>query len=183
MITPIGKVPPLTSTLNHGWPLVWLTLVIWMVPASSQADKLDDAYRLLRITEVASEFEQAARQQTRNVIRTYSSIVAMSTDQQLPESIKQEIARCYLETFAWEKFEPGIASIFADNLSAIELTLMIDFFSDKSVPPPMIGQFKALIARASIIEQMAIDYMFSQTEGCDAQNVDLILQFLSNQGS
>ena len=160
-----------------------LAILIWLVPVNSHADKLDDAYRLLRITEVAREFEQATTQQTRNVIRTYSSIVAMSTDQELPDSIKQEISNCYLETYAWEKFEPGIAAIFADNLSRAELRLMIDFFSDKSVPPPMIGQFKALIARADAIEQLAIEYMFGQTEGCDEQNVNLILDFLSDQGS
>ena len=162
---------------------MWLTFTIWLLSANSHADNLDDAYRLLRITEVAREFEQATYQQTRNVIRTYSSIVAMSTDQELPDSIKQEISRCYLETYTWEKFEPGIAAIFADNLSTTELKLMIDFFSDKSVPPPMIEQFKTLIARADAIEQLAIDYMFSQTEGCDEQNVNLILKFLSDQGS
>ncbi|MBT8145457.1 MAG: DUF2059 domain-containing protein [Gammaproteobacteria bacterium] len=160
-----------------------LVLIVCLLPAESHADKLNQAYRLLRITEVAREFEQATFQQARNVIRTYSSIVAMSTDQQLPNSIKQQISNCYLQTYAWEKFEPGIAAIFAEHLSEAELKLMIDFFSDKSVPPPMIGQFKELIARADAIEQLAIDYMFSQTEGCDEQNVNLILKFLSDQGS
>jgi len=166
-----------------GRVIVLLALSIWLLPLNSHADKLGDAYRLLRITEVAKEFEQATDQQTRNVIRTYSSIIAMSADRELPESIKQQMSRCYKETYAWEKFEPGIAAIFADNLSNTELKLMIDFFSDKSVPPPMIGQFKELIARANAIEQLAIDYMFSQTEGCDEQNVNLILDFLSDQGS
>jgi hypothetical protein len=160
-----------------------LLSTLLLLPLGSTADELDDAYRLLRITEVAREFEQATHQQTRNVIRTYDSIVAMSTDRELPDSIKQQISACYLETYAWEKFEPGIAAIFADNLSRAELKLMIDFFSDKSVPPPKIEQFKALIARADAIEQMAIDYMFSQTEGCDEQNVRLILNFLAGQGS
>jgi len=183
MSTHTGNLSTLPAASSRGRITVWLTFLIWLLPLDSHADKLDDAYRLLRITEVAREFEQATHQQSRNVIRTYSSIVAMSTDRELPDSIKQEISRCYLETFAWEKFEPGIATIFADNLSATELKLMIDFFSDKSVPPPMIGQFKALIARADAIEQLAIDYMFSQTEGCDNQNVNLILDFLSAQGS
>lgn len=162
---------------------VCLLLTVLLLPFGSAADELDDAYRLLRITEVAREFEQATHQQTRNVIRTYDSIVAMSTDRKLPDSIKQQISACYLETYAWEKFEPGIAAIFADNLSRAELKLMIDFFSDRSVPPPKIEQFKALIARADAIEQMAIDYMFSQTDGCDEQNVRLIMNFLTAQGS
>ncbi len=164
-------------------PAACLLLVFFLTPIYTSADELDDAYRLLRITEVAREFEQATNQQTRNVIRTYASIVAMSTDRELPDSIKQQISNCYLETYAWEKFEPGIAAIFANNLSRAELKLMIDFFSDKSVPPPKIEQFKALIARADAIEQMAIDYMFSQTQGCDEQNVTLIMNFLSDQGS
>ena len=164
-------------------PVACLAFISWLLPATGYADKLGDAHRLLRITEVARDFEQATRHQTRNVIRTYSSIVATTTDQELPDTIKQEISSCYLETYAWEKFESGIANIFADNLSALELKLMLDFFSDKSVPPPMIGQFKALIARADEIEELAIDFMLNQTQGCEEQNVRLILNFLSNQGS
>lgn len=162
---------------------LWLTLSSGLWPAAAHADKLDDAYRLLSVSEAETEFEKAREQQTHNVVLTYAGIVATSTDQELPDRIKQEISRCYQETYAWENFEPGIAALLAESLSATELRLMIDFFSDKSVPPPMIEQFKALIARADEIEQSAIDYMYSQTEGCDRQNVKLIMDYLSAPGS
>lgn len=166
-----------------GWLPAGLASLLFAVSSLSFGDTLSDARRLLQLTEVAREFELTTRQQANTVIRTYASIVAMSTQQQLPDTIKQEIARCYQQTYAWELFEPGIAEIFAANLSATELQLLIDFYSDKSVPPPMIGTFKALIARAEVIEQMAIDYIFDQTEGCDARNVELIVDFLAAQGS
>lgn len=100
----------------------------------AHADNQADARRLLRISAVAQGFAEAARQQTETIISTYASIVAESTDTELPDSLKAQIAQCYEETFAWERFEPGIVAIFADNLSQEELTLLIDFFSDRSVP-------------------------------------------------
>ncbi|MCB1672246.1 MAG: hypothetical protein R3F41_11820 [Gammaproteobacteria bacterium] len=149
----------------------------------AHADNQADARRLLRISAVAQGFAEAARQQTETIISTYASIVAESTDTELPDSLKAQIAQCYEETFAWERFEPGIVAIFADNLSQEELTLLIDFFSDRSVPPPLIGNFRELIARAEAIEQLATEYIFSHSESCDARNVDLILEFLAAQGS
>jgi hypothetical protein len=166
-----------------GWFPAGLALLFLALSPQTFGDPLSDARRLLQLTEAAREFELATRQQANTVIRTYASIVAMSTEQELPGSIKQEIARCYQQTYAWELFEPGIAEIFAANLSATELQLLIDFYNDKSVPPSQIDTFKALIARADVVEQMAIDYIFDQSEGCDARNVELILNFLAAQGS
>ena len=144
------------------------------------ADKLGDAHRLLRITDVGEQFELTAKSQTLDILRTYSSIVVMTTDIQLPESVKQQISYCYFQTYIWDKFEPGIAKIFADNLSQIELRLLIDFFSDRSVPPTQIEQFKNLRTKAQTIEQLSIDYMFNHSEGCDEQNVELILTYLAS---
>ncbi len=164
------------------WGGTLAALLLLTGPGSCLADNLADALRLLRVTEVGEDFHRATRQQTRNVIRTYSIIVAMSTDQELPDAIKQAISRCYEETFGWERFESGIATIFADNFTGEELNLLIDFFSDRSVPPPLIDKFKAVVARAETIEKLAVDYIFSQTQGCDAYNVNLILDYLADHG-
>ena len=58
------------------------------------ADEIRDANRLLRASNVASHFETRTLQQTRKIIRTYSSIVEMSTDVELPQWVKLEIAAC-----------------------------------------------------------------------------------------
>ena len=75
------------------------------------AAEIRDANRLLRASNVASQFESITVLQTQNIIRTYSSIMAISADVELPQWIKQEIAACYEQAFAWEKFEDGIAQI------------------------------------------------------------------------
>ena len=162
---------------------VFLGLLLLFSQGTVRGDNLADAYTLLRTTEVAREFELAARHQAGNVIRTFSSIVATSTDYELPDSLQQEMLLCYEEAFAWHRFEPGIAMIFAQTLSAEELGLLIDFFNDKSVPPPMIETFRAVISRAEEIERLAMDYLVKQSADCEQANVALILKFLSDQGS
>jgi hypothetical protein len=154
-----------------------------LVSQYAVADKLSDAHRLLRITEIGEQFDITAKRQTSDILRTYSSIVVMSTDVTLPESLIQQISNCYSTTYTWKNFEPGIAQIFADNLSQLELRLLLDFFSDKSVPPTQIERFKNLRDKAGTIEQLAIDYMFSHSDGCDEQNVDLILAYLAAYNS
>lgn len=173
---PLHRLPCLG---RHGLLLAACLLVL-VTASPVHADRQAAARRLLAITDVAREFELAADRQTEAILRTYADIVSTSANRTLPESIRQEIARCYQEAFAWERFEAGIAEIFADNFSEAELQLLLDFFSDRSVPPPMISQFRAIIARAEAIEQQTIDYLFSQTEGCDESNVRLILDFLDN---
>ena len=79
------------------------------------ADAVRDANRLLQVTNMGSQFESMALQQTRDIIRTYSSIVSMSVEVSLPLQIKNNIASCYAEVYAWENFQPGIAQIFAET--------------------------------------------------------------------
>jgi hypothetical protein len=158
--------------------LLLLTIALGM--PSARADNLRLAYQLLKVTGVEDEFQKAADLQTADIVRTYALIFQDSTDTDLPESIKQEISLCYQRVYAWDNFEAGIATIFAENMSQSDLRILIDFFSDLSVPPPQIPQFKELIGRAHVIEQRALNYMFDQSEGCDARNVGVIRSYLGN---
>ena len=151
-----------------------------LVTPAVAADEIRDANRLLRASNVASQFESMTLQQTRNIIRTYSSIVAMSADVELPQWIKLEIAACYEQAFAWENFEEGIAQIFLENFSTDEMTMLIDFYRSEGLPPTQIENFKAAIAKGEEIQQLSADYIFSHSEGCAEHDIDLILGFLSD---
>ncbi len=142
------------------------------------ADELRDASRLLEVTNLENQFEAMTLRQTRNIIRTYDSIVATSTDTALPQSLKNSIAACYAQAYAWEKFEPGIAQIFADNLTEKELRLLIDFYQSRGLPPNEIDTFKNTIAKAEQIKALSAEYMFNHSDGCVEQDARLILEFL-----
>ena len=139
-----------------------------------------DANRLLRVSNVASQFESMTLLQTRNIIRTYSSIVATSADVELPQWIKREIAACYERAFAWEKFEDGITQILLDNFSKDEMSLLTDFYRSEGLPPTEIPNFKAAIAKGEMIEQLTADYIFANSDGCAEHDIDLILGFLAD---
>ncbi len=165
---------------EQGTFLILIAMVVCLSPYQSVlADNLSDAHRLLRITDMGEKFKHTTQSQTADIVRTYSSIVVMTTDVTLPESIKRQIANCYYQTYTWEKFEPGIARIFADTLSQTELRILIDFFSDRSIPPAYIELFKNLRDKSGTIERLSIDYIVDHSEGCDKQNVSLILAFLA----
>lgn len=156
-----------------------LALVAALVmPRPTSADPLDDARRILRITNAREKFELAVTRQAAEIVRTYASIVVMATDVELPPAVRQEIERCYRQTYAWDNFAEGIARLFVESLEAAELRLLVDFYSDRSVPPPQIGRFRELIAKADGIEQRAIEYMFTASGGCEEKNVQLILSYL-----
>lgn len=148
---------------------------------SASADSLQDANRLLRVTDVGKQFESMALLQTRSIIRTYSSIVSMSADSILPAQIKQAIAACYAQAYAWENFKPGIAKILADNFSQKEMRLLIDFYSNRGLPPMEIQSFKAAIAKGGLIQKMSAEYIFANSEGCVALDAELILGYLQQQ--
>jgi len=143
------------------------------------AAEVRDANRLLRASNVANQFESMTLLQTRNIIRTYSSIVAMSADVELPQWIKREIAACYEQTFAWEKFEEGIAQILLENFSKNEMILLTDFYRSEGLPPTEIPNFKAAIAKGEMIQQLTADYIFANSDGCAEQDIYLILRFLA----
>jgi len=104
----------------------------------------------------------------------------MSADVELPQRIKQEIAACYKQAFAWEKFEDGIAQILMDNFSKDEMSLLTDFYRSKGLPPTEIPNFKAAIAKGEVIQQLTADYIFANSDGCAEHDIDLILGFLAD---
>lgn len=150
--------------------------------AAVGADEIRDANRLLRASNAANHFETRTRTQTRKIIRTYSSIVAMSADVELPQWVKDQIAACYAQTFAWENFEAGIAQILLANFSPDEMQLLTDFYRSQGLPPTEIENFKAAIAKGELIQQQSADYIYAQTEGCAGHDIDLILGFLADSG-
>lgn len=144
------------------------------------AAEIRDANRLLVASNVAGQFESMTLLQTRNIIRTYSSIVAMSADIELPQSIKKQIAACYKKAFAWEKFEDGITQILLDNFSKAEMNLLTDFYRSEGLPPTEITNFKEAIAKGEVIQQLTADYIFANSDGCAEHDIDLILGFLAD---
>lgn len=144
------------------------------------ADSLRDANRLLKATDVGKQFESMALQQTRNIIRTYSIIVSTSTDSSLPQQIKNSIAACYAEAYAWDKFESGIAKILTDKFSQKEMRLLIDFYSSRALPPMEIQNFKNAIAKGAQIEQMSAEFIFANSDGCVERDAEQILSYLAN---
>ena len=158
-----------------------LSLLSFLIFTSSVgAAEIRDADRLLRVSNVASQFESMTLLQTQNIIRTYTSIVAMSAEVELPQWIKMEIAACYKQTFAWEKFEDGIAQILLDNFSNHEMILLTNFYRSEGLPPTEIPSFKAAIAKGEMIQQLTADYIFANSDGCAEHDIDLILGFLAD---
>ena len=158
-----------------------LSLLSFLIFTSSVgAAEIRDADRLLRVSNVASQFESMTLLQTQNIIRTYTSIVAMSAEVELPQWIKMEIAACYKQTFAWEKFEDGIAQILLDNFSNHEMILLTNFYRSEGLPPTEIPNFKTAIAKGELIQQLTADYIFANSDGCAEHDIDLILGFLAD---
>ena len=155
-------------------------LSLLFLTSAAGAAEIRDANRLLRASNVASHFESMTLLQARNIIRTYSSIVAMSAEVELPQWIKREIASCYEQTFAWEKFKDGIAQILLDNFSGDEMSLLTDFYRSEGLPPTEITNFKAAIAKGEIIQQLTADYIFANSDGCAEHDINLILSFLAD---
>ena len=145
------------------------------------ADAIRDANRLLRVTDLGSRFESMALDQTRMIIRTYASIVNMNVSITLPQSVKNSIAECYAEAYAWRQFEPGIAKIFADNLTPNEIGLLIDLYNNLGHPPSEIENFKNTLTKAEQIESSSIEYIFNNSKGCLERDVELINNYLASQ--
>lgn len=151
------------------------------VSTIAHADAVRDANRLLRVTNLGNRFDSMALDQTRKIIRTYSSIVNMSAALNLPQTIKNSIAACYEEVYSWDKFEPGIVQILAENLSQKELRLLIDFYSNRGLPPMEIDTFKNTVSKATEIERISIEYIFDHSGSCVVRDAELIGDFLAEQ--
>ena len=147
----------------------------------THADAVRDANRLLRVTNLGNRFDLMALDQTRKIIRTYSSIVNMSVALDLPQTIKNLIAACYEEVYAWDQFEPGIVQILAENLSQKELRLLLDFYSNRGLSPMEINTFKNTVSKANEIERISLEYIFEHSDSCVERDAELIGEFLAQQ--
>ena len=161
-----------------------ITLLIFALlsaPAHARADALDDALSLLRLTNIDRQFSATRLDQTRDIIRTYSLIVSDATDVPLPQSIKTAIAKCYEESYDFEKFRRGIAEILVDTFSEKELELLVDFHSDLALPPSEIKAFRDIVAKAQIVQRIGAEFILNNSEGCVEQGASLVLEFLDSQ--
>lgn len=164
--------------------VLWMAaigLVAGWLSVPAVADNLADAQLLLRIADTGEAFETRARQQANQLIYNYSVIINRNTDYRLPGQLQQRIAACYEIVYRWENFEAGIARILADNFSAEELSLLIDFHRNLGMPPNKIDLFRTTIAKAGSISEQSADYIFSNSQGCVGQDIDLILEHLRTE--
>ncbi|MDA1370982.1 MAG: hypothetical protein O2971_09505 [Proteobacteria bacterium] len=164
------------SRIAHKYLLACLLLFT----STGYADGIRDANRLIQVTEVGKRFESLAEQQTRAIIRTYSSIVSTSVEVALPAQLKNRIAACYVEVYAWDNFKAGIARILADSLSEQEMRILIDFYLDRGLAPREIQTFKDTIAKADHIRRVSAEYMLLNSKGCVVRDAELILGYLAN---
>lgn len=147
----------------------------------SSADAFKAAQRLLQVADVQRHFETRTAQQVRAIIRSYASIVAMSVSIELPPELTRQISNCYMEVYAWENFEEGLARILAENLTEKELQLLTDFYDNLGLPPTQIQSFKETIAKAERIQEVSLEYMLSNSASCVEQDAALILDYVAQQ--
>jgi len=147
------------------------------------ADSLRAAHRLLRVADVQQQYEAATQRQIQAIIRSYSSIVAMSADLNLPHELTQQINDCYVSVYAWENFEEGLAGILAENFDDSELKLLTDFYGNLGLPPTEIDKFKTAIAKSAQIQATSLEFMWTNSASCVEQDTALILDYIASQQS
>ena len=148
-------------------------------PAAAQDDSIDAANRLLRVTDTGELFNSTTQEQAREIIRTYSLIVANSADRSLPRHVRDAIADCYSRNFAWKNFADGIARILADHLSEKEMRLLIGFYQNRGLPPMEIDTFKQTVTKGDAIAAASAEYIYRNSTGCVGQDARLIKRFLA----
>ena len=155
-----------------------IACLIWR-PAVAEDGSIDEANRLLRVTGTGELFESASRQQARDIIRTYSLIVASSADRSLPKHVRDAITECYSRNYAWENFADGIARILADHLSERELTLLIGIYQNRGLPPMEIETFRQTVRKGDAIAAASAEYIYRNSTGCVGRDARLIKRFLA----
>jgi hypothetical protein len=148
---------------------------------SASADAQREAGRLLVVTNLGNKFQSIAQEQTRIIIRTYTSIVSTSVEINLPRHLTQTIAACYSRSYAWNNFEAGIINILAEQLTEKEMRLLIDFYQDRGLPPMEIQAFKDIINKADNIEQLSAEYIYTNSDSCVEKDVELIIAYLAGR--
>ncbi len=175
-----------TASAVRSSGVAFLALLISMAAPTALAQSNDSvryAKRLLRVSGTAEQFESAAQQQTRAIIRTYLSIVNMSVDVKLPDHVTSSIAACYDATYAWGNFEDGVAEIVSQQLTDKEMLLLIDFYNDLGLPSSEIDTFKTTLDKMSSIREFSANFIFDQSIGCVDQDAEIINRYLTSVGS
>ncbi len=147
--------------------------------AAVAEESIAEANRLLRVTGAGDLFNSTAREQAKQIIRTYSLIVSSSADRSLPRHIREAIAECYSRNYAWENFSDGIARILADHLSEKEMQLLIGIHRNRGLPPMEIDTFRETVRKADAIAAASVDYIYHNSTGCAHQDARLIKRFLA----
>jgi len=162
-------------------PLLFLICFVLTVQKANADSLHRDVNHLLELTNLGAQFEHIATEQSKKIIRTYSSILNMSKSLTLPQEIKQRIQKCYTEVYSWEKFSKGITKILAESFTEKEINILIDFYSSLGLPPKDITNFKALIEKAEKIEEVSIQYIYENSGSCVREDSRLINTFLNSR--
>jgi len=158
-----------------------VAVLLWLSCAAG-ADSLQSANTLLKVSNSAQQFSEQTQDHIKKVLRTYSSIVAMETGIELPNTIRSAIADCYSREYDWSKFERGFADILSQHLSTIQIELLIGFYRNESIPPAQIENFKNAIRSAGAIAKNSADLIYKTGPGCVKQDARIISEYLSNAG-
>ena len=172
--------PIMARLLSDGAALICV-FSLASLPANGAEESIDEANRLLRVTGTGELFESTSREQAREIIRTYSLIVASSADLSLPRRVRDAIAECYSRNYAWENFAEGIARILASHLSEKELRLLIGVYQNRGVPPMEIETFRQTVRKSDAIAAASAEYIFNNSTGCVDQDARLIKRFLAEK--
>ena len=159
-------------------PWLYSTYLLLAAPSASPDEPFRDASRLLELTDIGAQFETVVVNQTKKIIRTYSSIVNMSESLVLPTDIKEQIEDCYAKVYAWDQFSQGIAEILAEKLTLSEIKLLIAFYSNLGLPPREIGTFKSLLEKSEAIEKTSLQYIYEKSASCVVKDTLLINEFI-----
>ena len=170
---------PIVSRLFPGRASLVCACCLASLSAAGAEESLEEANRLLRVTGTGELFESTGREQAREIIRTYSLIVASSADRSLPRYVRDAIAECYSRNYAWENFAEGIARILADHLSKKELRLLIGVYQNRGVPPMEIGTFRQTVRKGDAIAAASAEYIYDNSTGCVDRDTRLIKRFLA----
>ena len=157
-----------------------LSTLLGFTAQHSEADAIADAELLLRVSDTARHFQFAADKQTSDLLRVYSSIVAMSADVDLPAHVTAAIQQCYAHTYAWDNFSQGIAEILAQHLSTRELRLLTDFYRSRGLSPMDIDSFKVVISKAPGIEEQTAEYIFLSSSACVDKAASIISRYVNS---
>ncbi len=169
--------------LSRSSAVLWLWgLAVWLPvnAADENSGSIEEASRLLRVTGAGAMFESATREQAREIIRTYSLIVASSADRSLPRGVRETIAECYRRNYAWENFAEGIARILTEHLSDREIRLLIGIYQNDGLPPMEIDTFRQTVRKGDAIAAASAEYIYHNSTGCVDSDARLIKRFLNS---